>query len=214
MRRCGLVISCPDRRPAALPLPLILILLHLTGCMYGPELKSLPAPLELNLAKRGDPMLRKSLMANSPMPFAVIARFNSPIFPYQSELLADAGIPPVESTGSTTLLVATAREISGLFDSPSLLSIRFLGTQSSLARLHPQLEIELLRRFDEKKESLPIRLLVRFRFPPEKAESEAIAAAGFMIETRNGSSWEIRGALDRLPALLAIDEIIYLEIAS
>lgn len=162
----------------------------------------------------GDDGLRKALLVNSPLPFAVVARFDSPIFPNQSEILSDAGIPPVETTGNTALLVATAGEITGLLELPSLAAIRYLGSQASLARLHPELEIAMLRTFDKRTEAEPVDLLVRFRSPPEKREEEAVTAAGYEIETKSGPTWALKGPMARLPGLLAIDEIIYLQGAS
>ncbi len=214
MRSSGSVICSRDRRFCVFSLSLILSAALFSGCPKDSALVSLPAPLERHLVERGDPLLRKALLLDSPMPFAVIARFKSPIFPYQSELLADAGIPPVESTGNTALLLTTAKEITGLFDTPSLLAIYFLGSQASLARIHPELEIELVRKFDQRKESDLIRLLVRFRSAPEKRESDAIAAAGFRIESQTGSYWEIQGPIDHFHGLLTLDEITYLEDAS
>jgi hypothetical protein len=185
-----------------------------TGCPREPGRVVLSAQVEKSLVAKGDPLLKEALIRNSPLPFAVIARFDSPVFPEQSEFLADAGIPPVESTGSTALLVATAKEVTALFEARSLLSLRYLGSQASLSRLHPELEIALLRTFENRTETAPAGLLVRFRSPPDKREADAITAAGFLIETRSGIVWSIRGAMDRLPALLAIDEIIYVEAAS
>ncbi|HEY5995378.1 MAG TPA: hypothetical protein VIU29_00070 [Candidatus Deferrimicrobiaceae bacterium] len=203
----------PGRRHGACALSLLLLLLF-SGCPKNPGLESLPAPVEKKVAKIGDDGLRKALLINSPLPFAVVARFDSPIFPNQSEILSDAGIPPVETTGNTALLVATAVEITSMLELPSLAAIRYLGSQASLARLHPELEIGMLRTFDRRTEAEPVDLLARFRSPPEKREEDAVTAAGFGIEARSGPTWTLRGPMERIPRLLEIDEIIYLQAAS
>lgn len=202
------------RRRAAATLPILFVLLLVSGCPKNRVARTLPDPVERKVAAIGDDGLRRALLAGSPLPFAVLTRFDSPIFPGQAELLADAGIPPVESTGNSALLVATAREITGLLESPSLLSIRFLGTQASLSRIHPELEIELLRAFDRRDDQETVDLLLRFRSPPEKVEHDAVLAAGFDVVTQAGPTWSVKGPFVSIPALLSIDEIIYIQTAS
>lgn len=214
MPASGSATCLPGRRGAAVALPILLLLLLVSGCPKNRAATSLPDPVERKVATKGEDGLRKALLAGSPLPFAVLARFDSPIFPGQAELLADAGIPPVESTGNSALLVASAREITSLLESPSLLSIRFLGSQASLARLHPELEIGMLRAFDERTESEPAELLLRFRSTPEKIEHDAVVAAGFDVVMRAGPTWSVKGPFVRIPALLSIGEIIYIQAAS
>jgi hypothetical protein len=193
---------------------MLLVLLLVSGCPKNRKATSLPESVERKVASKGDDRLRKALLFDSPLPFAVMARFDSPIFPGQAELLADAGVPPSESTGNSALLVATAKEITALLDSPSLRSIRFLGSQASLARLHPELEIGMLRAFDRLTDQEVVELLVRFRSQPEKTDRDAVAAAGFEIVTQGGPTWSVKGPMARIPALLSIDEIIYIQSAS
>ena len=210
----GSVISFRVRRGSAFIAILTLSLCLLSGCPKGPALLSLPPAVDRQVTQKGDLLLRNALLQNSPFPFAIVARFKAPVFPYQTELLADAGIPPVETVGSTALLVATAGEITALFEAPSLLGIRYLGNQASLVRLHPAVEIEILRAFETRTESAPINFLIRFDSPPEERETRSVVAAGFVIETRNGPTWTVKGTIENLPALLTLDEIIYIEIAS
>lgn len=214
MPASGSATCLRGRREAAAALPILLLLLLVSGCPKSRAATALPDPVERKVAAKGDDGLRKALLAGSPLPFAVLARFDAPIFPGQAELLADAGIPPVESTGNSALLVATAREVTSLLDSPSLLSIRFLGSQASLARLHPELEIGMLRAFDRRTDSETVDLLLRFRSPPGKIEHDAVVAAGFDIATQSGPTWAVEGPFVRIPALLSISEIIYIQTAS
>ncbi|HEY3490908.1 MAG TPA: hypothetical protein VGK27_12420 [Candidatus Deferrimicrobiaceae bacterium] len=193
---------------------LLLLAFSVSGCPGDATLLKLPPSLERQLTDRGDPILKNALLANSPLPFAVIVRFRTPVFPEQAEMLSDAGIPPVETVGKTALIVATAREISSLIESPAVEKIRYLGSQASLARLHPTLEIGLIRIFEEGREKDPIDLLIRFRSPPDAREERLLTAARFAIVTRAGIIWTVRGATLDLPALLTIDEIIYYEAAS
>lgn len=202
------------RRGAGATLAIFFVLLLVSGCPKNRAATALPDPVERRVATKGDDGLRRALLAGSPLPFAVLARFDSPIFPGQAELLADAGIPPAESTGNSALLVANAKEITALLESPSLLSIRFLGSQASLSRIHPELEIEMLRAFDRREEQETVDLLLRFRSPPEKIEHDAVTAAGFDVMTQAGPTWSVKGTFERLPALLSIDEIIYIQSAS
>jgi hypothetical protein len=205
-------LRASSARALALSLPLLAILLP--GCPKDPAAVALPEAVERRVAAVGDEALRRALLEDSPLPFAVIARFDAPVFPDRAEMLSDAGLPPSEASGSTAVLVATSAEIRALLDEKSLLAIRYLGKQASLARLHPELEIALLRAYDRKAESEPVSLSVRFRSPPEKREDDALSAAGFSISTRGGQAWTIRGPWDRLPVLLGIDEILYVEAAS
>lgn len=213
MRSSGSGIFSHARRLAAFSLPLALVLL-LPGCLRQPAKLSLSAPLERHVAERGDPRLREALRSGSPLPFAVLARFDAPVFPHQAELLADAGIPPVESAGRSAILVASAKEVPGLFEQPAVKEIRYLCGQAALTRLHPAFEMEILRRFDsgDFAASLPVDL--RFRSPPGERESQAVTDAGFRIRSQASDVWTVDGNLDSLPSLLAIEEIIYFETAS
>jgi hypothetical protein len=207
------IFSLVKRGASGILVPLLLAF-AVSGCPGDATLLKLPPPLERLLADRGDPMLKNALLANSPLPFAVIVRFRTPVFPDQAEMLSDAGIPPVETVGKTALIVATAREISSLIESPAVEKIRYLGSQSSLARLHPTLEIGLIRIFEEGREKDPVDLLIRFRSPPDAREERLLTAARFAIVTRAGTTWSVRGTARDLPALLTIEEIIYFEAAS
>jgi hypothetical protein len=193
---------------------LAVAVLGLSGCPKDNVLRELPPAVDRQVTDKGDEMLRKALLANSAMPFAVIARFTSPVFPNQSELLADAGIPPVETAGNSALLVATASELSALIASPAVTRIRYLGTQDSLARLHPEFEMTCLRSFEEGTQSKTVDLTIRFGSPPGEKEAAAVAAARYSVVTPAGTNWVVRGALADFPLLLRIHEIIYFETAS
>jgi len=162
-------------------------------------------------AKGVDKTLYEAIRKGENDYFVIVAVFKHDVFLMQSAALEQSSIPVLSELGKAALLLVRANEVLPMLRDPSMTKAVWFGSQGSLARLDPSLELDMLGRFGKGDESKPVAILARFYSVPGAAEEKAITAAGFEISTKSGPTLIISGPVSGIPKLLERDQIAYLE---
>lgn len=176
-----------------------------------PELK--PEDKEL-LREKADEKIGIIITENLPALFAGVVVFESDAFLTQSHRLDRAGLSVLNTFGKAAIVLLNSPDIPPLLAEPSVKKIHYLCRQGALVRLHPSFEMDMLRRFGERKEDEPVPILLRFREPGAEKEKKFLEAAGFTVQSQTGVVWTVSGPLKYLYRLLEDDRIIFYEGAS
>lgn len=193
---------------------LLALALLSAGCPGARPPVPLPSGQELVLRQKGDAWIARVLRENPEKPFAVLVRFRTPVFPYQQAFLERMEMEGAESFGNAALLTVDAAQLPPLLASTETKAVLYLAPQAALPRLHPSLEMEILRRVSDSRENEPLTVLARFREPVREELSNALVSGGFSVDTSAGTVLVLTGTVRSLPALLVRDELLYAEGAS
>ena len=166
---------------------------------------------EALLEANGDKALAKTVREGGKEPFAVIAAFRGSAFLGQSSMLDRSSITLLNEFGNAAILLLRPGEVVPLLKDPSVRKLAWFGPQGRLARLEPTLEFDLLDRFGKGTEGKEVPLLARFRSLPGNTEERQVEAAGFKVLFRGGPNLVVSGPMSRVPQLLEIEWIVYLE---
>ncbi|MBP2675026.1 MAG: hypothetical protein H6Q84_1866 [Deltaproteobacteria bacterium] len=196
-------------------LPALLLLLAASafppGCKTNPPKPALDAATESLLEANGDTALRDAVRNGGKDPFAVLVAFRKDVFLGFSAMIEQSPYTLLNEFGNAAILLVRPNEVVPLLKTPSVRRAAWVGPQGRLARLDPSLEYDLLDRFGKGTEGAEVQILARFRSVPEKKEEALVQEAGFKILSRVGPNLILSGPISRIPKLLDIDWIVYLE---
>lgn len=186
----------------------------LGGCRDEGKPVKLTPESEALLREKADEKIGLVIRGNLPALFAGLVVFRSDAFVHHSAMLDQANLSVLNAFGNAALVLLSGPDIPVLLTEPGVKKIHYFCRQSVLPRIHPTLEMDVLRRFGEARESEPVTLVVRFRRQPEQREAQAFEAAGFSILDRRDMAWTVEGPAAAFPRLLENEGIIFLESAS
>jgi hypothetical protein len=201
-------------RNLKVPFSALLLLLAaacLSGCPLSPTRPVLVAADESMLEANGDKELSQVVRNGGKEPFAVIVVFRESVFLGLSSMLDRSSHTLLNEFGNTAILLLRPGEVVPLLKTPSVLRIAWFGAQGRLARIEPTLELDLLDRFGKGTDGKELPILARFRSVPQKTEERRVEEAGFRILTREGANLVVSGPMSRIPRLLDIEWIVYIE---
>ncbi len=202
----------PRNRKGAFPaLILLLAAAFLSGCPLSPTRPVLDATDESLLEAKGDMALGQAVRNGGKEPFAAIVAFRESVFLGQSSMIDRASLTLLNEFGNAAILLLRPSEVIPLMKAPSIVRIAWFGPQGRLARLEPILELDLLDRFGKGTDGKELPILARFRSIPQETEERRVEEAGFRILSREGANLVVSGPASRLPRLLDIEWIVYLE---
>jgi hypothetical protein len=183
----------------------------LAGCPFSPVRPVLDAADGKLLEANGDKALERAVREGGRDPFAVLAAFRGSAFLGQSSMLDRSSITLLNEFGNAAILLLRPYEVIPLLKDPSVRRLAWFGPQGRLARLEPSLEFDMLDRFGKGTEAMDVTVLARFRSVPGTPEERQVEEAGFKVLSRIGPNLVLLGPMSRVPRLLGIDWIIYLE---
>ncbi|MCL5966616.1 MAG: hypothetical protein M1550_05355 [Deltaproteobacteria bacterium] len=195
-------------------LPLLVLALLLTACRNDRKPVALTPESDALLRKKADEKIGLIIRRNLPALFAGLVVFRSDAFLYQSARLDRDNLPVLDAFGNAAIVLLNAPDIPLLLQEDSVKKVYYYCRQAVLPRIHPTLELDILRRFGEGKEQDPVTLLVRFREPPQERDAKTLEAAGFTVGERGTMTWAVKGPATAFPRLLENDGIIFVESAS
>lgn len=198
----------------ALLLAALCTTLVLVACRDDRPRPQLTPEDETLLREKAGPKIDLIIRENLPALFVGVVVFRSDVFLAESEMLERADLPVLDSFGNAALILLNAPDIPPLLKAKAVKKVYYLCRQGPLARIHPALLMEILKRYGEGKEDESAQFLVRFREMPGEKERTFVEKAGFTISARTGVVWSLSGPLVSLPRLLEDDRIIYYEGAS
>lgn len=184
------------------------------GCRDEGKPVKLTPESEALLREKADEKIGLVIRGNLPALFAGLVVFRSDAFIHHSAMLDRADLPVLNAFGNAALVLLNGPDIPVLLTEPGVRKIHYFCRRSVLPRIHPTLEMDILRRFSEGREGESVSLVVRFRRQPEEREARALEAAGFSILNRRDMTWSIEGPAAAFPRLLENEGIIFLESAS
>jgi hypothetical protein len=193
---------------------LAIAVLFLPGCKEEKAKVELsPVERELLLAK-ADEKIGIVITENRPALFAGMVVFDSDAFLSQSRMLDKANLSVLNMFGNAAIVLLNSPDILPLLKEPSVKKVYYLCRQGALVRLDPSFEMDVMRRFGERKEGEPVSFAIRFHAAPDEKDAALLDAAGFAVRSRIGNVWTITGLLRDLPRLLETDRINLYENAS
>lgn len=166
---------------------------------------------EALLREKADEKIGVIIRGNLPALFAGLVVFRSDAFVHQSAMLDRRNLPVLDAFGNAAMILLNAPDVPALLAEKEVKKVYYLCRQAVLPRIHPALEIEILRRFAAGKENEPIVLLLRFREAPGQRDRGVLSAAGFETAFEAGPVLSVRGPASALPRLLEYDRIVFFE---
>jgi len=200
--------------PRLLGAALLGLSVALSACRDDGKPVPVSPALDALLHEKADPKVALLIRNNLPSLFAALVVFRSDAFLTGSALLDRRNIPVLDAFGKAAILALNAPDVPFLLHEDEVKRVWYLARPEVLARIHPSLELEILRRFSEGRESEPLSVLARFRRPLAEAERAFLKAAGFHLEVEAGPVCLVTGPAAALPRLFEDDRIVFYEGAS